>query len=201
MTAIPARLRSSTGAALLAAAIGSAAALLVAPSAAAQDAGNTETASLVPDGKATQTLRVFMTGYSYWDNAPARTPRIAKPVLHRIAGGTGTYEDPITLAVGHAIVDGVQILDVPAGTRFYIKRLKKYAIVEDVCGGGPSPQDGPCHTGRAGLPWFDIWVGGQKSTARKATACARRMTGFHTVVMNPDPGLPVKKGEITAGGC
>ena len=110
-------------------------------------------------GTAPREFRAFLTGYSYWDNTPPGSAAIARPVIHKLAGGTGTYADPITLAVGHRIDRGRQTLDYPAGTRFYFPRIQKYAIVEDVCGDGPTPQNGPCFVGHKGYPWLDIYVG------------------------------------------
>ncbi|MBV7410366.1 hypothetical protein KJP29_15375 [Maritimibacter sp. DP1N21-5] len=138
----------------------------------------------------------YLTGYSYWDNTPPGSAAIARPVIHRQAGGTGTYDDPITIAVGHTIIGGRQTLDFPAGTRFYIERLRKYAIVEDVCGDGARPQDGPCHTGHNGLPWLDIYIGGKNSTVAATNQCMNRLTGVQVMMLNPRRGYPVVAGAI-----
>ena len=150
---------------------------------------------------APQRFTAYVTGYSYWDNTPVASATIAMPVIHQTAGGQGTYGDPITLAVGYSIVDGKTEPDFPAGTRFYLERIHKYAIVEDVCGDGPIPQSGPCHIGYTGHPWFDIYVGGQDVTAQRANACARSITALQTVVMNPDPNLLVSAGEVIKSAC
>lgn len=143
----------------------------------------------------------YITGYSYWDNTPPGSAIIARPVIHSRAGGTGTYQDPITIAVGHAIRGGRHTMNFPTGTRFYLKRLRKYAIVEDLCGDGPTPQKGPCYSGYRGRPWLDIYVGGSGYSAGKANACSKRVTALQTVIMNPGPGHPVVSGELTASGC
>ena len=39
----------------------------------------------------------YLTGYSYWDNTPPGSSAISKPVIHRRAGGTGKYNDPISI--------------------------------------------------------------------------------------------------------
>lgn len=152
-------------------------------------------------GAAEQRFTAFLTGYGYWDNTPPGSAAIAKPVVHRRAGGTGTYADPITIAVGHRIEGGRQTLDYRPGTRFYIERLRKYAIVEDVCGDGTRPQDGPCHTGYRGHPWLDIYIGGARLTAAHTNSCARKITALQTLVINPRPDYPVAPGEISASGC
>jgi len=148
-----------------------------------------------------QRMSVYLTGYTWWDNTPPGSSQIARPVLRQRAGGTGTWTDPITIAVGHRIEGSRQMLDYPAGTRFYLPRLRKYAIVEDVCGDGPVPQSGPCHTGHRGLPWLDIWLGGRSMTPEQSDACARRITAVQVAIMHPPRDLPVEAGEIASGGC
>ncbi|MFW8595549.1 hypothetical protein [Cribrihabitans neustonicus] len=153
------------------------------------------------DGTQEQNMNIFLTGYSFWDNTPRGSAQIARPVIHRQAGGTGTYDDPVTLAVGHSKRNGRSYMDYPAGTRFYIQNLKRYAIVEDLCGDGPKPQSGPCHTGYQGHDWLDIYVGGRGLDEGWVDACMNRITGIQTVIMNPAPGYPVAPGEIAASGC
>lgn len=148
-----------------------------------------------------QQMQVYLTGYSYWDNTPPGSAQIARPVIHRSAGGTGTYTDPVTLAVGHVKTGSRSAMDFQTGTRFYIERLRKYAIVEDLCGDGNRPQDGPCHSGYNGRPWIDIYVGGRNSDKSYTNNCTYRITGLQNVILNPAPGHPVNSGEITAGGC
>ncbi|WOI33814.1 hypothetical protein R1T40_03435 [Tritonibacter scottomollicae] len=146
-------------------------------------------------------MNAYLTGYSYWDNTPRGSAQIARPVIHRSAGGAGTYSDPVTLAVGHVKKGGRSIMDYPAGTRFYIKRLRKYAIVEDLCGDGHRPQDGPCHSGHQGHDWIDIYVGGRRMAEASVDACMRHITGIQPVILNPQPGHPVEPGEIASSGC
>ena len=146
-------------------------------------------------------FNIYLTGYSYWDNTPPGSAEISKPVIHRKAGGKGTYSDPITIAVGHVIIGNRQTLDYKAGTRFYIPNLRKYVIVEDVCGDGRRPQDGPCHTGRNGLPWLDIYVDGRRSPSGEATQCARRITSVQKIILNPARDYPVVSGPLTESGC
>lgn len=154
----------------------------------------------VPDGQPV-TLQAYVTGYSFWDNTPPGTVEISHPVRHRHAGGMGTYSNPITMAVGHQIVAGEDVLDFPAGTLFYLPRLRKYAIVEDTCGDGPSPQDGPCHSGKQGLPWLDIYVDGVSSLPAKSEDCMKKITAVQRVIMSPGPNLSVVVGPVTEGGC
>ncbi len=162
----------------------------------AQDAPNL----LVPNG-VEQTFRGYLTGYSYWDNTPPGSSEISHPVLHDVAGGVGTYRDPITLAVGHVISGNDDILDFPAGTRFYLPHLRKYAIVEDTCSDGPNPQNGSCHSGKDGLPWLNIYVDGAQTTQEVAAACFNKITNIQTFIMDPGPNYTVWVGELSESGC
>lgn len=160
---------------------------------------NTSRSTSLVEGE--QSMTVFLTGYSYWDNTPRGSARIARPVIHQSAGGTGTYDDPITLAVGHVKRGSTSTMDYPAGTRFYVQELSKYAIVEDLCGDGNNPQNGPCHSGYQGYEWLDIYVGGRSVGEDLSDACMYRITGVQTVILNPQRGYPVLPGEISTSTC
>lgn len=174
---------------------------VVTPDAQAQERLLTVAATDVEEVDALRRFNVYLTGYTYWDNTPPGSAEIARPVLRNKAGGTGTWQSPITIAVGHRIENGRQTLDYPAGTRFYLPRLQKYAIVEDVCGDGATPQNGPCHSGYNGHPWLDIWIGGKGVSAAEADECARRITAVQPIILDPPRNLPVQKGEIVGSGC
>lgn len=146
-------------------------------------------------------MRIYLTGYSYWDNTPPQSAIIARPILHAEAGGVGTYMDPVTIAVGHRFENDDFIPDYVPGTRFYVPRLRKYAMVEDLCGDGKTPQLGPCHIGFQGHPWLDLYIGGTLHNAVEAEACARRITGLQPVMMNPHPNYPTVPGEVLATKC
>lgn len=159
------------------------------------------TENVIPVAATSGSMQIYLTGYSYWDNTPPGSARIARPVVHRRAGGSGTYDDPITVAVGHSKSGGQSRMDYPAGTRFYFPNLMKYGIVEDLCGDGPRPQNGPCHTGYNGLPWIDIYVGGRSISSASADQCMRSITGVQSAILNPSRGLPVQQGEIALSTC
>lgn len=128
-----------------------------------------------------KSIQAELTGYSYQDNTPPGSADICCPKLHQKAGGTGTYEDPITTAVASS--------SFPPGTRFYIPPIKRYVIVED-----SGASDGQNH--------LDIWVGGQGHSKGDSDACMNSFTGTHSIIQNPGPGHPVTAGELTtAGGC
>lgn len=142
----------------------------------------------------------YTTGYGWPDNTPAGNA-ISNPSIHTGAGGSGTYADPITLAVGHSIIGGKDILDYPAGTKFYVPNLRKYFIVEDTCGDGSSPQNGPCHTGYEGHVWLDLWVGGQGQSSSGTLACEDTITDLHLVIENPASNYAVAPGAVYNGSC
>lgn len=153
----------------------------------------------LPTNASEKQINAYVTGYSYWDNTPPGSADISHPVIHGSAGGTGTFADPITLAVGHSITNGKDTLDYPAGTKFYLPFLHKYVIVEDSCGDGSSPQNGPCHTGYQGNAWIDVYVG-KGSSSKSADTCMDKLTDVHSVIINPVSTYPVVTGEI-ASNC
>jgi hypothetical protein len=140
-----------------------------------------------------------------YDNTPPGSPVISNPVLHQVAGGTGTYQDPVTVAVGHSIINGQDILDWPQGMRFYIPNLRRYFIVEDTCGDGPTPQNGPCNNLSTADPgaqtWLDVWVDGSQMSATAASNCESNITHNQLVIENPPPGYAVVPGAIAASSC
>lgn len=150
----------------------------------------------------------YTTAYTWFDNTPAGSATISHPVLHQSAGGTGTFEDPITIAVGHSLASGHDVLDFPAGTRIYLPDVRRYFIVEDTCGDGNQPQSGPCHqganaNGTNSTIWIDMWIGGQGSSAGTADDCASRVTNVNTAVFNPaaDYAVAPGAGVIHDGKC
>ncbi len=147
----------------------------------------------------------YTTGYGWWDNTPPGSTDIAYPVIHQTAGGTGTYADPITVAVGHVITNGIDTPDFAPGTIWYIPYLRRYFIVEDACGDGPTPQDEPCHD-LASAPhgtqvWLDLWADGSQMTEAESNACEGAITGLHSVIENPAPDYAVVSGPIAGSTC
>ena len=147
----------------------------------------------------------YTTGYGWWDNTPPGSTAIAYPVIHQTAGGSGTYADPITLAVGHVITNGVDTPDFAPGTLWYIPNLRRYFIVEDACGDGSTPQDEPCHdlaTAPQGTQvWLDLWVDGSQMTQAESDACESAITGLHSVIENPASDYAVASGPVAASTC
>jgi hypothetical protein len=147
------------------------------------------------------TFSAYLTGYSDGDNTPPGSDEISNPVVHQKAGGTGTYQDPVTVAVGHVIQNGTDTLDHAPGTIFYLSFLRKYAVVEDTCGDGNRPQNEPCHVGYRGHPWLDLYVGGGTTSRSHLTRCMNSITAIREVIQNPAPDYPVEAGGIARSGC
>lgn len=124
---------------------------------------------------------IFTTGYTFWDNSPPGSAQIARPQIHDRAGGTGTWKDPITVAI--------QSGRFAFGTRFYLPELKKYFIVEDLCGA--------CYDGRNGGAYtLDLWVDGSHLSSGGAAQCASRITRVQPAIEGPRSDLPVDRGPV-----
>jgi hypothetical protein len=152
-------------------------------------------------------LQAYTTSYSIWDNTPVGSTAISYPSIHQTAGGVGSYADPITIAVGHSIINNVDIPDFPAGTRFYIPNVRRYFIVEDACGDGNTPQNGPCHTGfpTGTSVWVDMWLDGSSGTQTAVNACASFLTDTngvaHLIIKNPVSNYLVVQGALFKNGA
>jgi hypothetical protein len=132
-------------------------------------------------------LNIWLTGYSWQDNTPPGSSIVGEPVLHKQAGGTGTYADPITVAVpGHQ-----GAMDWPPGTRFYLPTVQRYVMVED-SGAAKPPPGAQTH--------LDMWIDGQDGTKQTTDNCEDQFTGNVPAQSNPQQGLPVMAGPIYANG-
>jgi hypothetical protein len=132
-------------------------------------------------------LTIQLTGYSYADNTPPGSARVCCSVLHRTAGGQGTFADPITVAVPGSGGRGMQFAQ---GTRFYLPTVQRYVIVED---SGASTY---------GLPHLDMWVDGRGGSIGAVENCMDAITGRVPAELNPPPGRRVLAGPISSGyGC
>ena len=147
----------------------------------------------------------YTTGYGRWDNTPPGSTDISYPVIHQTAGGTGTYANPITVAVGHVITNGVDTPDFAPGTIWYVPNLRRYFIVEDSCGDGATPQNEPCHdlssAPKGTQVWLDLWADGSQMTHAGSNACEGAITGLHAVIENPAPDYAVVSGPIAGSTC
>jgi hypothetical protein len=140
----------------------------------------------------------YITGYTWQDNNPPNSAEICCPSVHQTAGGTGTYADPITVAVDDTQLEGSTALQFPAGTRFYIPNLRAYFVAEDRT--GEIQQDNTAaHHGTN--PHLDVWIDGRTETAAQSDACAQSITAEGLrVIQNPQSDLLVVQGPIAANG-
>ena len=135
--------------------------------------------------QAGEQLTIWLTGYSWQDNTPPGSSKIGEPVLHQVAGGIGTFADPITVATsGH---EGRQ--PFPPGTKFYLPTVMRYVIVED-SGASKAPLGTDTH--------LDMWSAGQDGTKDQVDDCMAQFTGKVPARINPPDGLPVMPGPIYA---
>lgn len=141
----------------------------------------------------------YTTGYAAKDNTPAGSTQVDLGGHSGNAGGTGTFSDPITLAVGHSITGGKDTGDYPYGTKWYVPNLRKYFMAADSCGDGNTPQNGPCHTGYQGHVWLDLYVGA--SLANGVLTCEDNITNLHLVIQNPASNYAVVAGAVYDSGC
>jgi hypothetical protein len=124
---------------------------------------------------------IDLTGYSWFDNTPPGSAEVSNPILHKKAGGHGTYADPITVAVP----DG----SFTPGPPVYVPSVERYVIVEDSGASG-------------GHNHLDMWVGGQGGSRSAVSRCMDRFTGKTVAEQGPPPGRPVLSGPIySAAGC
>jgi hypothetical protein len=159
----------------------------------------------VSGGGETTITTAYVTGYTWFDNSPPGAG-IYDPIIHTVAGGVGTYADPITVAVGWSTASGQPVLTYAAGTRMYLPHLRRYFIVEDRCGSQVPPESGSCYNLANAPPgattWVDVWVGGQVGDNSSAViACANTITDIHTIIVNPVSTYPVVSGPIYYNGA
>jgi LysM repeat protein len=133
-------------------------------------------------------LRIELTGYSFQDNTPAGSAEVSHPILHKDAGGQGTFADPITVAVPGSGSD----MAWQPGTRFYLPSVKRYVIVED---SGASGASGGVDT------HLDMWIDGEQGSRSATDACMDKVTGDVAAQLNPPAGLPVLAGPIFGRSC
>lgn len=125
-------------------------------------------------------VRAKVTSFTPGDNSPPGRG-ISYPIVHRQAGGIGTWENPVTMATGWKIRNGKRRLDYTPGSRVYLPHIKRYGIFEDACHTcGKTP--------RGVATWVDVWVDGPRS-------CADTVEGYFTIVLNPKKGHPVARGN------
>jgi hypothetical protein len=131
-------------------------------------------------------VQATITFYGWPDNSPPGN-KIAHGIIHKRAGGDGTYCNPTTFATERS-----NDRRIPYGIKIYVPFLKQYFIREDDC--APSgPTSGSGSNGCFKL-WFDLWIGGTaKSNSHAVIKCERTLTPNDQVkvILYPRDGLPV----------
>ena len=109
-----------------------------------------------------QNVSVYNTFYGAKDNCPPGGD-IAHPVIHKLAGGNGTYSNPITFAGATAAL--------PVGSIVYSWQLQKYFILEDDC-------EECANDWKKSKKWhFDVWMGPDQVTpGPNLIACENALT-------------------------
>lgn len=141
------------------------------------------TSTATPTATATSTTNatMYITYYGWPDNDPAGNaiayPKSdGYPVIHEGAGGTGTYDNPVTFAA--------KIGRFPIGTKIYVPYIKKYVILEDTCAS--------CTTN-----WIDIWIEGNGQYNDKVISCEEYWTKNNVPVeINPSPNREVSTSPL-----
>jgi 3D (Asp-Asp-Asp) domain-containing protein len=125
------------------------------------------------------TMPVYVTFYGWADNSPpgaaiAYPSGGAYPTLHNVAGGTGTYADPITFATDPT--------EFAPGTRLYVPFIQKYVVMEDSC--GQCATDWTTHKFH-----IDLWMNSNASeNASLLVGCENSWTRSQTdIELNPPP--------------
>ena len=113
-----------------------------------------------------------VTFYGWADNTPP-SDAISNSVLHPLAGGVGTYADPVTFATAPG--------EWAPGTILYVPFLQKYVIMEDSCVACAKDW-------KAGIRHIDIWMKSDASNASSLLKCEDAFTrNGADVETNPPP--------------
>jgi hypothetical protein len=133
-----------------------------------------------------RTDKFYVTLYGAHDNTPANSRDIAYPVIHKEAGGTGTFEDPLTFATDKR--------ELPVGTIVYYPYLKRYFIMEDDC----TECDNDWSDRR--YKHIDLWAGASNDPDIERCEASLTQDGQVEVIVGAPDGLPVDRTPLYDGG-
>jgi hypothetical protein len=128
------------------------------------------------------TQSFLVTLYGFPDNSPPGAG-IAFPQIHSQAGGTGTFDDPVTYATDQN--------ELAPGTIVYYGFLHRYFIMEDDCVECDQDWEGQGPDGGPNFNHIDLWVGGEGGDANAVINCEDALTQQGDVTLNPSSDLPV----------
>ncbi|MEG6507760.1 hypothetical protein V6C03_02145 [Methyloligella sp. 2.7D] len=122
---------------------------------------------------------IYVTLYGHADNDPPGTDTTS---LGGHAGGTGTYDDPVTAAANSAGLSG----QFAYGTKFYVPELQKYFVIGDLMANNSG---GDAHV--------DLWVQSNAGTPQSVSNAAENaLTGNYQLILNPSPDEPVNHTRL-----
>jgi hypothetical protein len=185
--------RTAFAAALAVVAVGIAACAGPAPVATAAPASPTAspapTSTATPSAAPQQGIRqkVEVTFYAAADNDPPGSADIAYPnSRHPTAGGTGTADDPLSLATDPR--------EIRPGVLVYYPPIQKYFVMEDDCA--------PCieQWEKDRTPHVDLWMANTADPAVQNCEAALTPDDPDTIIVNPPTDLPVDLRPLFANG-
>lgn len=122
-----------------------------------------------------------VTFYSALDKSPLGSLLIAFPtVLHGLAGGSGTYNDPVTFAAAPGVF--------APGTKIYVPDLERYFVLEDLCAS-------------CGGTHLELWLGSALDDGIRTCAAQLGAQSTRSYLVDPPEGLPVAAGPLYDGGA
>lgn len=153
------------------------------------DAAGASAEDVQAEGGTTYTMEV--TFYGWFDNSPpgdaiAYPASAGFPTVHDVAGGTGTWDDPITMATDAS--------ELPVGTIVYAPFLQKYLVMEDDC--TQCDEDWSMSMTRH----IDVWMNSSASANPAALSqCEAQWTQGETPIeVNPPAGRAVTTALLFA---
>jgi hypothetical protein len=145
-----------------------------------------------PSISSSTNANVQITFYGSYDNDPQGSLNIKHPVIHQQAGGTGTYQDPLTFA------SPAGAGEYPWGTKIYVPLVQKYFIREDECAVSWTAPNG-C----GAVTHVDLYVG-NPSSIQAVMACEGSLSGNGPIIINPPSTLtydPTPIWDQSTGNC
>jgi hypothetical protein len=145
-------------------------------------------ASTAP-AQASTTRNFLVTLYGWPDNSPpgaaiAYPENEGNPTIHNVAGGLGTYANPITYATDKS--------ELAVGTIVYYPYLYRYFIMEDDCTECDEDWTGHGPDGGPNFYHIDLWIGGQGGNSNDVINCEDDLTqNSEQAIVNPPSTEPV----------
>ena len=136
--------------------------------------------------KSAKAVEAYVTYYGWYDN----TPPGCATAYSGCAGGTGTYQDPITFASYKK--------EFPVGTLVYYPTVEKYFRMGDACQECRADWTGKGPDGGPRLHHLDLWIGGKGGNEFDVINCEDGLTQgmpngsplLTPLIVNPPAGLP-----------